>query len=846
MNRSFFAPLLAVLLVIAPSAHPLAQTPAQAQAAISDPQLRARILARIRSSGMTPDQVRAQLRSMGYGEDVISQLSGGSSTQSNLPLTDDVFAAVKSLGVIDSAALDSLRQPLIQRRSMRERADSILLDSVRTAIRNDTLRAAIIGLLESPTARRIASDSGFALFGRDIFARSTSQFDPAVNGPLPPSYKIGYGDQFTLTFTGDLERTEQLTVTRDGWIVVKDAGQIPVANLTYDQLRSTLASRLGRVYSGINSGTTRFSILPVRVGTSQVYVLGDVVVPNAYHISRLGTVLTALYAAGGPTDRGDARTIEVRRDNRLIATMDLYDYLTKGSSDADLLLDNGDVVFVRPQGARVRLAGAVVRPATYELKPGESLADAIRMAGGFRPEADRRRVQIERVVPPSLRGPSGSDKEVLDITSPLLATGYGPTTQKLESGDVVRVFAVSTTLANKVDMEGNVFQPGRVAYFEGMRLSQALGRAGGLKPDTYLGGIQISRLERDSSRSVTRVALRADGVPENDIELQPNDLIRAFSVSEFRTDRYVTVGGAVKKPKRVPFQEGMTMRDAILLAGGLEESALLTQAEIGRLPENRANGVTATKMLVPLDSTYLFERGPDGRYSGPPGLPAPASMVPEVLLKPYDAVSIMRQPEFEYIRTVTIAGRVRYAGTYPLLSKTERLSELVQRAGGLASDADSAAIMFVRQRDGTGRIGVNLPSVLKDARHVDNLILVDRDSIFIPAYNAVVMVRGEVNSTAMAVAWVRGADIDYYIRSAGGGTLKADEGRAYVTQPSGKVETKHRTALFYTSVPKPLPGAVVQVPEKDPNSRRDWIAMAQGGLSLIASLLTVAVLIKQQ
>jgi protein involved in polysaccharide export with SLBB domain len=853
MNRIIRNLLLSALVLVAPVTFARAQQPSQAQvqAAMADPQLRARVLARIRESGMTPDQIRAQLKAMGYGDDVINQILGSGSATATPGMNDDVFAAVKSLGIIDSASLDSLRLPFDQRRTARDRADSLLLDTLAVALKNDSLRAAILNVLQSPTARRVAMDSGFALFGRDVFARTTNQFDPGVNGPLPPNYKIGYGDQFTLVFTGDFERTEPLTVTRDGWIVVKDAGQIQVANLTSEQLRVTLATRLGRVYSGIGRGTLRFSLLPTRVGTNQVFVHGDVAVPNAYQISRLGTVLTALYAAGGPTDRGDARSIEVRRDDQVIATVDLYDYLTNGSSAGDVLLENGDVIFVRPEGPRVRVAGAVVRPATYELKPGESLADAIRLAGGFRADADRRRVQIERIVPASLRGPAGSDKEVLDITSPALSTGYGPTTQKLETGDVIRVFSIAPGLSNKVDVLGNVFQPGRVAYTEGMRLSQAIERAGGLKPDTYLGGVLVSRLQKDSSRAMTRVALNPDGTPVTDMELSPNDVVRTFSITEFRTSRYITVGGAVKRPQQILYRDGMTMRDAIMLAGGLAEYALLTQAEIGRLPENRANGATATRILVPLDSTYLFERGPDGKYLGPPGIPAPSARAPEFLLEPYDAVSVLRQPEFEYIRTVSIAGSVKHAGSYTLLSKSERLSDLIQRAGGLASDADSAAIVFLRRHDSTGRIGVDLPKVLKNPRHADNLILVDRDSIFIPAYNAVVMVRGEVNaargspSPATAVAYVKGADIDYYIRSAGGGTTKADEGMAYVTQPSGKVETKHRTALFYTVVPKPQPGAIVQVPERDPARRRDWLTLAQSSLSLIASLITVAVLTKQ-
>lgn len=855
MNRFVFALLLAAISVVVPEVA-VAQTrptAAQAQAAMTDPQVRARILAQIRSSGMTPDQIRTQLKSMGYSDDVINQLVGAAAGDSTATLSDDVFAAVRSLGIMDSTALDSLRTPVLERRRMRMAADSMLLDSLGVALQNDTLRAAILRLLASPAARRIGLDSGFTLFGRDVFERRTTQFEPSVSGPLPPNYRVGVGDRFMLVFTGDFERTEELTVTPGGWVVAKDAGQIPAANLTFEQLRSTLANRLGRVYSGISAGTTRFDVLPSRVGTNQVFVLGDVKSPNSYQISRLGTVLTALYAAGGPTEKGDARSIEVQRNNRPIATVDLYDYLTTGSSASDVRLENGDVVFVKPMGGRVRIAGAVVRPATYDLKRGESVADAIRMAGGFRPEADRSRIQIERIIPASHRDTTGTGKEVIDIVSPLLATSYGPTTALLEAGDVIRVYTVAPVVANRIDVQGNVFQPAPVAFAPGMRLSQVLARAGGLKPDSYRGSVQISRLQSDSTRKLTRVEIRPDGFPANDIEMAPNDIVRAFSTTEFRTERYITVGGAVKKPGQIPYQEGMTMRDAIMLAGGLQESALLTHAEIGRLPESRENGVTATTIVAPLDSTYLFERGADGKYLGPPGISVPAARVPEQLLKPYDAVAVLRQPDFEYQRTVAVTGRVRLGGTYVLKSKTERLSDVLQRAGGLASDADSSAIIFIRQRDTTGRIGINLPEVLKNSRHVDNLILVDRDSIYIPAYNAVVMVRGEVNALkgtlnapAAAVAYVKGADIDYYIRSAGGGTIKADERRAYVTQPSGKVETKHRTALFYESVPKPQPGAVVQVPEKDLSNRRDWVAITQASISMLASLVAIAVLLKQK
>lgn len=795
----------------------------------SDADVRARVIAQVRASGLTSDQIRARLKGMGFSDDVINQILGVGSADS-LSISSDFLSAARALGVRDSTSADSSRFA---------GDDQAFLTSIQNAIQNDTVRNEIQRILNARAARPAGGDSGFAVFGRDVFARKTTQFDPAINGPLPPEYRIGSGDRFTVALSGDLNQTQDLIVGRDGNAFLTGVGPITAANLTFSQLRSLVSSRLATLYSGITTGRVTVSLIPTTLGTNQVFVLGDVKTPGAYAISRLGTVLTALYAAGGPSDEGNGRAIDVKRNGEVVATVDLYDYLLSGTAKTDVRLDNGDVVFVRPRGPRVRVAGAVVRPATYELKTGETLNDAIRMAGGFLPEAERRRLQIERVVPAAERQRVGSDKEVIDITSPSLAT-------PIESGDVVHVFRIADRIANDISVEGlGIWRPTRIAFVNGMRLSQAIEGAGGTKPDAYLGSIQISRLQSDSTRKLTRVGLRPDGKPVDDVMLLPHDVISVYSLQEFRTQRFVSVGGAVRKPTEIPYQEGMTLRDAIMAAGGLEESALLDRAEIARLPENRANGVTATTMQVPLDSTYLFERGPDGRYQGPPGVPVPSARVPDVVLQPYDAVSILRQPDFEYQRTVTVAGRVKFPTTYSLKSKTERLADIIARAGGLQADADSSAIVFVRTRDSTGRIGVNLPRVLKNPNDIDNIVLVDKDSIFIPAYNPIVMVRGEVNSKATAVAYVRGADIDYYIRSAGGATAFADEDRAFVLQPSGKVQTKHRTLWVFESDPNPQPGATIQVPRKDPNAGRvNWVGIAQTSFSLLASLVTTVALVK--
>jgi protein involved in polysaccharide export with SLBB domain len=297
----------------------------------------------------------------------------------------------------------------------------------------------------------------------------------------------------------------------------------------------------------------------------------------------------------------------------------------------------------------------------------------------------------------------------------------------------------------------------------------------------------------------------------------------------------VAISGAVLDGGRFPYREGMTVRDLVLLAGGLRESALLNEAEVARLPDDRTGGRTATTFRIPLDSSYIFSRGPDGRYLGPPGLPAPSGPTPEIPLRPYDNVLILRQPDWELQRNVWVQGEVRYPGRYALRTKTERIDDIIRRAGGLTTEGYADGIVFVRSEEGVGRIGIELPSVLRNARSRDNLILQDGDSIFIPRYSGVINVQGAVNSP-LAVAHVPGRDLEWYVRAAGGPTARADLGRAYVRQPNGKVEAAVKRRFLPDDMPTPRPGSVVTVPERDP-SERDSLTVFTSTFGAIATAL---------
>lgn len=876
------------------------------------PDLVEQLRQRMMTSGMTPEQIRARLRAEGYPENLLDAYMPGARGQAGQP-SSTILRAVQELGIADSTDLLGLNPlendtlGLDTLRLRRIRSDTSLLARSVSPFRPDTIRDraardSVIRLITNP-------DSGFVIFGLDVFRSNTTQFQPNLAGPVDANYRLGPGDRLVLILTGDVEESHSLDVTREGFVVIPSVGQVYVNNLTLGELEAMLASRLCRVYSGAcrGRGTTRFSVSVARLRSNQVFVVGDVQRPGSYSVSSAGTALTALYAAGGPSINGSLRRIEIRRGGRTVDTLDVYDYLVRGDASHDVRLQTGDIVFVAVHGPRARVVGEVVRPATYEVKAGEGLPQLLEAAGGFTATAAVQRVFVERILPPTERTAPGRERTTIDVSSSAV-DGLGASVP-IRNGDVVRVFPISERVRNRILVRGNVYTPGPQGLRSGMKLSDALRAAGGVQPDTYLGEVLISRLQSDSTRIQLRARLQdTTGAVVNDLPLQEDDQIQVFSVASFRPVRYVAIAGHVNRPGRFAYREGMTMRDLVLLAHGLKEGARLTDAEIARLPVDRGAGQTAMTIRVPLDSSYLFDRGPNGSYGGPPGQAAPAGGAPEVPLAPYDNVLILRQENFEYQRNVVINGEVKFPGTYALKNKQERLRDLILRAGGLTEEAHTDGILFVRKGSSTylalapsdarqrsvptgttgatrmtsgtgsagaatvvgrtgavgddevstlvlqdsltryrgtnGRIGIDLAEVMRHPDARDNIVLEDGDEITIPRYNPVVRVQGAVNAPAN-VTYVPGRDIYYYIASAGGGARNADEGHAYVTQPSGKLESVRTRGIFPDAVPVPQPGAVVTVPEKDPADKRDLTAVASVFAQILVSLVTVVVLLKR-
>jgi protein involved in polysaccharide export with SLBB domain len=807
----------------------------------TQPELVRQLRERLQGSGLTPDQIRARLRAEGYPEDLLDPYLAGADTTQTITPSPATLPAVRALGLLSAETLDTLGQL----DSARAISDSMrrVLDSL-TLVRLDSLRQD--SLADSLTVR----GGRLRRFGLDVFRRATTRFQPAQTGPVDENYRLGPGDILVLILSGDVELTHTLEVNREGFLVIPQVGQVHVGNLTLRELEDVLYTRLGRVYSGVRrspNARTRFTVTVARLRNIQLYVAGDVVRPGAYQMSAAGTVLTGLYAAGGPTESGSFRRIVVRRGKALVDTVDAYDYLLHGMSPTDVRLQTGDVVFVPVRGGLVSVSGQVVRPAVYEIKPDETLRDVLAAAGGFETDALQSRIQIHRVLPPGARKAGGPERVVIDVT-PDGTSGEGVPAFPVSPGDSILVFRVPRAVRNFVTVRGNVWTEGRVGFTPGMKVSDAIRLAGGPRPDVYLEQILISRVRADSSRVQLRSAFAdSTGRVSDDFALADGDEIQLFSRNTFRERPWVSVTGAVRRSGRIPYREGMTLQDAVLLADGLTPDATREYAEIARRPDSPSTGALAETVRVPLDSALGGNR------------PVP--------LRPYDNVLFPRLGGYELQRLVYVSGQVKAPGRYALTSKTERLSDLIRRAGGLTDEAYAGGIEFYRRENIRApglprtlsdtvtavqplppnlraRVGVDLRRVLENPQFRDNLILAAGDSIYIPEFDPVVTVQGAVNAPG-PVAYRAGKELDWYIRAAGGYSQNADKKRPYVTQPDGHKETVIRRFLLRDDQPQPRPGARIMVPERRAPEPGGNTAQVLGVVaSVIASLTTIVVVLR--
>jgi polysaccharide biosynthesis/export protein len=664
-------------------------------------------------------------------------------------------------------------------------------------------------------------------FGYDLFDRQISTFAPATNVPVPSDYIVGSGDELDVQLYGTKNANLQLVVGRDGRVSFPELGPIGVGGQTFASVKAQLESRVERQMIGVHASVTMGDTRTIRV-----FVLGDAKSPGSYIISGLGTITSALFAAGGVQPIGSLRNIQLKRRGELVRRLDLYDMLIRGDTNDDAKLLQGDVIFIPPIGPTVTVDGEVHRPAIYEIRNESSIAEVVRLAGGLTPEADTAKLALTRI-------DAALHRVVLQVD--LAATGGNAET--VRNGDSLRVSRLRPTLDAGVLVQGYVYTPGAFPYHAGMRLTDALRSVDDLKPNADLHYILIRReLPPDRRIAVLSADLSAaleDTRSGANLPLMARDRIMVFDLQSSRDrvirpllddlklqssiqlpDEVVRIDGRANVPGEYPFEAGMTVRDLIRAGGGLSDAAYGGSAELTRYKV--LNGESRRTELVRIDL----------------GAALRGDAAANLRLEPFDSLSIKEIQAWTDQEEVTLRGQVKFPGRYSV-TPGETLKSVLERAGGLTQYAFAGGSVFtrrelrdreqkeldmlaarmqndiafvalqgsvanqsgaasalsvgqsllaqLRQARAVGRLVINLPRLERSpVASPYDVVLRDGDQLIVPKLQQEVTVIGEVQ-TVTSHLYRPGLSRDDYIALSGGKTARADSGRIYVVRADGSV-----------------------------------------------------------
>lgn len=790
------------------------------------------IVARLEASGLSRAQVRDRLRRAGYDPALADRYFDAMESGESLEgMTADAtfMEALQGIGV----TLRSEPEPSARPDPLFSPDDEMVNDSIRFALA-DSLLSLADSLLVRP-------DRPLRVFGRGVFRRVSTDFTPLTTGPVGDNYVLGPGDELLLVITGDVELAYTLNVTREGYVVIPDVGQVSVNGLTLEQLEDRLYDRLGSVYSGVSrsaDATTRFDVSLGTLRTNQVRVLGAVRRPGAYQLSSVSTVLEALYQAGGPTDQGSFRHVLLRRAGEPADTVDLYPYLTAGALDDNVRIQEGDVVFVPPVGPQVTLGGMVRQPAIFEIRDGEGLPALIRYAGGLLPDARTDVAQVTRILPPAERV-DGRDRILLD--APVAEVLAGMADFGLLGGDEVTVFSVTPRVRQKVSIAGAVWRPGEYELRSGTTVGSLVERAGGLLEEALAGEVLLTRLDlATGDRSARRVDLVAD--PAGPL-LQEFDQVAVFARDSLNVPDSVAIYGLVKEPGRYPLADGLTAGDLVLLAGGFRKGALPWSAEVVQRDQTVSNGfdgsLSTSRFVrlrpgIPYPDPELLALRPDSVNA----LPAEFSLP----LGDADEVFIRRLPGYLPPRRVAVEGEVPSPGLYQLTARAERFSSVLERAGGLTGAANVDGVRLIR--DGVP-VGVDYTDAVANRGSLEDPVLEDGDRIVVPGVDNTVLVRGAVVFESRVIHRP-GMSLGDFIDQAGGYSSEADEGRTSVEYPNGARATVSRTLWIFKNSPRVEPGSVIFVPARpERDGGFDWDTALSRVLAVGSTLATIFIAVNR-
>ena len=682
------------------------------------------------------------------------------------------------------------------------------------------------------------------VYGRNIFNSRNLTFAPSQNIPTPVNYQLAAGDEVIIDVWGNNQATYRETISPEGSINIPNLGPIYLNGLTVKEAEKYLKKELNKIHSGIEgeNPTSEMKLSLGQIRTIQVNIMGEVAVPGTYNISSFSNIFHALYRAGGIGKLGSLRSIQLMRNGKKIADVDVYDFILKGKTMDAVRLQEGDVIIVPTYDMLVNVQGNVKRPMFYEMKNGETVKTLIEYAGNFTSDAYTKNLRITRQ--------NGKEYQVYTIDD------IDYSVFKLMDGDVLNISAMLDRFENKLEIKGAVYRPGIYQYSGQLNtVKQLVEKAEGVMGDAFLGRAVLHREREDLTKEVIQVDLKniLNGT-KPDIALKRNDQLYIPSIHDLQDVGTLTIFGEVARPGSFPFAENMTLEDLIIQAGGLLESASTVKVDVSR----RIKDSKSTEMTATIGEMYTFALKDGFVVDGEAGF----------VLKPYDQVYVRRSPGYQPQVNVSVTGEILYDGTYALTSKSERLSDLVQKAGGVTpyayvkgaklmrkANAEEIArmkdVLEMMQREmgnasmdslkleeatTTYSVGIDLEAALKNPGSDADIVLREGDQLILPELVNTVKINGAV-MFPNTVAYNKKMTVKDYISQAGGYANGARKTKAFIIYMNGQVAKVNGTGRGMVQ-----PGCEIIVPIKDKTKAEKWniqsimgIASSLGSLGLTAA-----------
>ena len=705
-------------------------------------------------------------------------------------------------------------------------------------LREATQEESTTSVLENPQpdSRELTQEN--QVFGRNIFNTRNLTFEPSVNIATPPNYRLGPGDEVIIDIWGTSQNTIRQQISPDGTINIEKIGPVSLSGMTVSEANGYLKRVLGKTYSGLDApdGTLEIRLTLGNTRTIQINVMGEVVQPGTYALSSFSTVFHALYRAGGVSDIGSLRNVQVTRNGKTVAKVDVYDFIMKGKTQDDIRLQEGDVIIVPAYEALVQISGNVKRPMKFEMKKNETLATLINYAGGFSADAYTRSLRVVRQ--------NGEEYEINTVKE-IDYSAY-----PMRNGDVVTAEAILNRFTNKLEVRGAVYRPGIYQLNGEINTVRALvNEAKGLTGDAFTNRAVLQREREDLTTEIISVDVRSIMAGTSpDIPLQKNDILYIPSIHDLEDRGDVAIFGEVAKPDSYSYSDNMTLEDLIIRAGGLRESASTVRVDVSR----RIKDPKSTVSTDSIGQMFTFALKDGFVIDGEQGF----------TLQPYDQVFVRRSPGYQAQQNVQVTGEVIFGGTYAMTTTEERLSDLVKKAGGatpkaylrgaklirVANDEEKKRMrdvinlmnrqfgeammdsLGIRVED-TFSVGIDLEKAMAKPGSEYDLVLREGDVLDVPKLNNTVKVNGAV-MMPNTVGYLSGENANYYLDQAGGYALNAKKSKKFVIYMNGQV-----ARIKGRSKDKIEPGCEIIVPSK--KNKRVNVGEILGYASSFSSLATM-------